>query len=1157
MAVQTLFLRTLASAVVSGTASVKLLSLTQGGATNTANTTVKNAKTISTWQFIPGTAANITTFTPGTTPNSKGWILDGSVAGTYANANWVVTFEGLNTSATPTSGAAVEASLWVVTATSTTVTSVSQVANAVASATFTPSLSATTATVTITSPGVVTLLANQYLYLELYFTTTVAGSSISGTESISLDDNGANASKIVTPTFTPAPTLPVLGQLDVQRGKANIRKTDGWFSTVPPGVRLTTSLADSIGFSPTVLSGCKLWLDATDASTITGGTTCSQWNDKSTNGNHYTQATAANQPAITAGSGVNGFLKFTATSPSFMDSVNSNSLDFVPESTLFAVSNAVSDTQTGGVVIATDNPLSTLQRYFLTPPQSSSYIFSFTDNADNISVTTAAAGTAIGTHLYTALGSLSASTTQLNRDGTSIVTGTAVSNEPFTAAPRIGDWPAGGSPYDGKIHEIILYNRKLTLAEYQKVEGYLAWKYGIQGNLPSGHPYKSLPPGVSGSVTGVFSAAPSVIVALPTPDVQRGAANRRYNDRWISVVPPGVFLINALTDTVTITDALARTVFNPRSLSDTVTITDSVTGITIVAPPVIAFTMPDVQRNKFNTRFSAESWASINPPKPPLLVVGLNDTVTTSATLARIVLNPRAFADTITITDSITRAVLNPRGLTDTVIVTDSVTGTLLIVVFPLPDIQRGVKNTRFNAGAWSSFVPPAALSTLYGTMSDTVSTTDALTRIVTNPRALADTISITDVLARLVVNPRAFSDTVTITDTLARVVTNPRGLTDTFTITDSVTGQNVTVLVVFPTLDIQRGKVNRRQNPGAWASVVPSAALVTKQSGLVDTVAITDALARLVVNPRTLADTATITDSLARAILNPRTLVDTISITDALARVVLNPRSLADTVAITDAIARIVINSRGLVDTFIITDSVTGTVGLVITAFTTPDIMRGKVNTRLTPGAWLSVVPPGVILTGRLADTVTTTDAVARIVTGSRALADTVTISDALARVVTSVRTLADTVTVTDALTRSLVNSRALADTVTLTDSLARIILSPRALADTATVSDSLARIVVYVRAMLDTVATTDSVTGTFSHPGILLVRALTDTLAVATDAMYATLFNKATLIQPVISDVQPAANVPAANEPTISRTFPPDPGVGPNEPTITIKPN
>ena len=44
-----------------------------------------------------------------------------------------------------------------------------------------------------------------------------------------------------------------------------------------------------------------LWLDAEDTSTITlNGSNVSQWDDKSGNGRHVSQATAANQPAYLA-----------------------------------------------------------------------------------------------------------------------------------------------------------------------------------------------------------------------------------------------------------------------------------------------------------------------------------------------------------------------------------------------------------------------------------------------------------------------------------------------------------------------------------------------------------------------------------------------------------------------------------------------------------------------------------------------------------------------------------------------------------------------------------------------------------------------------------------------------------------------------------------
>jgi hypothetical protein len=44
------------------------------------------------------------------------------------------------------------------------------------------------------------------------------------------------------------------------------------------------------------------------------------------------------------------------------------------------------------------------------------------------------------------------------------------------------------------LGEILHYNRSLSVNERQQVEGYLAWKWGIQSSLPSTHPFiKSSP----------------------------------------------------------------------------------------------------------------------------------------------------------------------------------------------------------------------------------------------------------------------------------------------------------------------------------------------------------------------------------------------------------------------------------------------------------------------------------------------------------------------------------------------------------------------------------------------------------------------------------------------------------------------------------------
>ena len=48
--------------------------------------------------------------------------------------------------------------------------------------------------------------------------------------------------------------------------------------------------------------------------------------------------------------------------------------------------------------------------------------------------------------------------------------------------------------YVGYGMEILFYNSVLTTLQTQQVEGYLAWKWGLTGSLPAGHPYKTVQP---------------------------------------------------------------------------------------------------------------------------------------------------------------------------------------------------------------------------------------------------------------------------------------------------------------------------------------------------------------------------------------------------------------------------------------------------------------------------------------------------------------------------------------------------------------------------------------------------------------------------------------------------------------------------------------
>jgi len=75
----------------------------------------------------------------------------------------------------------------------------------------------------------------------------------------------------------------------------------------------------------------------------------------------------------------------------------------------------------------------------------------------------------------------------------------------------------GIAPMD--LGEFIILDYGLGLPEREKVEGYLAWKWGLQGNLPSSHTYKNSKPTVPTppSPIGVTLVIPNVIANQTKP----------------------------------------------------------------------------------------------------------------------------------------------------------------------------------------------------------------------------------------------------------------------------------------------------------------------------------------------------------------------------------------------------------------------------------------------------------------------------------------------------------------------------------------------------------------------------------------------------------------------------------------------------------------
>jgi hypothetical protein len=103
---------------------------------------------------------------------------------------------------------------------------------------------------------------------------------------------------------------------------------------------------------------------------------------------------------------------------------------------------------------------------------------------------------------------------------------------------------ASNRSWNGAITEILFFESILPEVDRQRVEGYLAWEYGLEGDLDPAHPYKS--------------AAPTIIVDTTTGS---GAANiipsdyRPDSDLTTSVKVKGenIFTTVTFSDTVELT----------------------------------------------------------------------------------------------------------------------------------------------------------------------------------------------------------------------------------------------------------------------------------------------------------------------------------------------------------------------------------------------------------------------------------------------------------------------------------------------------------------------------------------------------------------------------------------------------------------------------
>jgi hypothetical protein len=286
------------------------------------------------------------------------------------------------------------------------------------------------------------------------------------------------------------------------------------------------------GFDPRRIAGLAGWWDSTDNSTITTSTGVSSWADKSGNGYTLTQGTGANQPTLST---INGKQAFDYNGSSqFLSSTAAGLVAFAsgadrPPLTFFAVS--VSNVTDAGRYVAAFASTVNVQPIHASmhPFTSAQWRGFYRPNAvlQTVPTSTATYSTSVAYVVSTAVGS-----SYVGRaNGTEVIN---VSNDATGQidCDRFGVGVlARGTPIgytNGLIGDVLVYNRVLTTAEIQKVEGYLAWKWGLQAQLPYDHPYAKSFPGFGSQTVPTDADTLTYLAAVKAADgtgVEVGVAN--------------------------------------------------------------------------------------------------------------------------------------------------------------------------------------------------------------------------------------------------------------------------------------------------------------------------------------------------------------------------------------------------------------------------------------------------------------------------------------------------------------------------------------------------------------------------------------------------------------------------------------------------------
>jgi len=270
-------------------------------------------------------------------------------------------------------------------------------------------------------------------------------------------------------------------------------------------------------WDPSLIS-TALWLDAADASTITtSGSEVTQIDDKSGNGRNFTGTSGSRPTTGTATQNSKNVLSFSAA---YLTSASSAStwtlLNDGTGSSLFSVVRfgVSADPNASYALVGSNGGTSSNIGYN-----------AFFDDRSSLSrnnrflaqVSNGAGGTSgnvvlaisddnaiapnthkIVSHVCNTTTSTAANRSEIRIDAASPIKANTFANAVSSSAPtytlQIGASGSNSQALTGELAEIIIVSGIAPTNTRQRIEGYLAHKWGLTANLPSDHPYRWMPP---------------------------------------------------------------------------------------------------------------------------------------------------------------------------------------------------------------------------------------------------------------------------------------------------------------------------------------------------------------------------------------------------------------------------------------------------------------------------------------------------------------------------------------------------------------------------------------------------------------------------------------------------------------------------------------